>query len=1220
MKNWARWTLLILWLVLLLATTTFWNPFASFPALLKYSVLSVFAAAVFGALVLIMQFYVLTTIIFPLPPRADSKAPKGFGRTFFPILYKKPPISPKAPTRLEEVIGNERAKVEIREVIDMMADPKRYEASGAEVPKGMLFIGPPGVGKTLFARAIANEIGIPFFVLEGGAISGLIFGLGAFKLKTIFGKLRKYKKSILFIDEIDSIAVRRQTDRGFGAVSDMTMTLNTLLTELDGFYGSNMMLIGATNNDVSLDPALLRPGRMDRRIYFESPTPEDRKQLFTYYLKKVKCDLPPPESAAPPAETTPPTAESPAPAPESTVASSETSAPATPDQSKAAADTDKKADADEPYINLDELVMLTANYSPAEIANVVNEAALIGSRPGNPGKVTTEMAIQALERISVGLDRTLVSSGVQLSSHDATVRLSDVVGIDDVKQDILEIVEFLRHGDELRRIGAKIPKGVLLIGPPGVGKTMLAKAMANEAGVPFYGLSGSYLGGAGYGAERIRGLYIQARKNPAAIVFIDEIDTIGGTVSDTGTYRTSALNQLLVELDGLGRSNVITIGATNMEPNLDPAFMRSGRFDRKAYIGVPDAEGRKLIFKQYLKNIKLASEPNLEKLAKESMNFSGADIAAAVNEAAIIAVRYGGKAVEEIDLEEAIERIAVTAGHKLNIGGMNLSKVPDIDVTLDDVKGIDSAKAEAAEVVGLLKNIDKVINSGFKAPKGVLLVGPPGTGKTMLAKAIANEAGVPFYSLSGGDFQSMWAGVGATRVRAVYEQARRSGKPCIVFIDEIDSIGGHRGQDWGGGAIQDSNKTLNQLLSELDGFGKHRVLTIGATNNAEMLDRALLRPGRFDRRIDVPLPNLEGREAILKHYLKNKTCDETVNVLDIARMTVFKAGAQLENVVNEAGLIALRDGKMIISQANLIQAIQRVMFGIPFSGKILADELLHTAYHEAGHAIVSYYKNKKELIQVLTIVPSGYALGYLWSVDKEDYHTRSKEEYLTEMEVSLGGYAAEELLMDSVSSGPSADLRNVGEVARRMIRNWGMGSFKFNIGSAYHGKAYDWNPLSAVAFGPSEESSKQIEQEIKALVDGCLNNVRDLLRTHRDGLDRLAQALIEKETLHFRDIAKILEPERSDIDVEREALAIAEKRTVGKELILNLEAIRALPPPARMSRRKKVELNGDGKNGSDPKSETEKETEEEKDKEKTDQPASETTSESDSSQDKTEKQ
>ncbi len=1112
MKTWAKWTLLVLWVVLLLCTASFWNPFASFPALLKYSVVSVIGAALFGALVILMQFYILMSIIFPLPPRADSKAPKPFGRKFFPFLYKNPPINPKAPTTLEELIGNDRAKIEIREVAEMLSDPTKYKESGAQIPKGMLFIGPPGVGKTLFARAIANEIGVPFFVLEGSSVSGIIMGLGVLKLKTLFAKLRKFDRSILFIDEIDSMAARRRGDRGFGGVSDMNMTLNALLTEMDGFFGSSMMVIGATNNDGILDPAIMRAGRMDRRIYFETPNPEERIELFRYYLKKVNCDI-----AA---------------------------------------------------VDLDEISMLTANYSPAEIAGVVNEAALIGHRPNGPGKVTTEVIIQALERVSVGLERTMVGSGIQIASQDATVRLSDVIGIDDVKQDLVEVVDFLRHGDDLRRIGAKIPKGVLLIGPPGVGKTMLAKAVANEAGVPFYGLSGSYFVNAfaGEGAERLRGLYTQARKSPAAIVFIDEIDSISGTVTPTGSDRTSVLNQLLVELDGLGRSNVITIGATNAEENLDPAFMRSGRFDRKAYVGLPDIEGRKMIFQKYLKNIKLESELNLEKLGKISVNFSGADIAACVNEAAIMAVRRGSKHVEEVDLEKAAERVSITAGHKLNTAGMNLSKVPDIDVMLEDVKGMDSAKAEAAEVVALLKNADKVLASGLKAPKGVLFVGPPGTGKTMLAKAIANEAGVPFYSLSGGDFQSMWQGVGANRIKAVYEQARRGGKPCIVFIDEIDSVGGRRAIDRGFGSVSDSNKTVNQLLTEMDGFGKHKVLTIGATNHADLLDSALLRPGRFDRRIDIPLPNLEGREAIIKSHLKNVQCDETVNPLDIARMTVYEAGADLANIANEAGLIAIRNGRFKISQSDIIQAIQRVMFGVSYAGNILSDELLKTAYHEAGHAIICYFRNEKDRIQVLTIVPAGSAAGYMWPVKKEDYHHTTKEEYMVRMEVGLGGYVAEEMFIGSTSAGPCSDLHTVATYARSMIREWGMGSFKFNVDKAYS-EVYDF-----YKFDISSDTAREIELEIKALVDQCLNNVRGLLSQHKDKMKNLAEALIEKETLNFRDIARILEPHRSEMEIERDLLVMAEKRLVGKVPVINLEAIKGLAVPDQGNGKK----NGSG--------------------------------------------
>jgi ATP-dependent metalloprotease FtsH len=1096
LKSWAKWTLIILWMVLLLCTVQYWNPFTSLPALLKYGVISVIAAAIFAAAYVIFWFWMLMTVIFPLPPRADARAPKSFWIRTFPFLFKRPNINPKAPTTLADMVGNEQAKMEIREVVDMIANPANYAASGAEVPKGMLFVGPPGVGKTLFARAMANEIGIPFYVVEGGSLSGLIMGLGVLKLKTLFGKLRAHGKAILFIDEIDSIGSRRQSDQGFGGIADMNMTLNTLLTEMDGFKSSDIMVVGATNNDGALDPALMRAGRMDRRIYFQTPDPDERQALFRYYLGKVACHI--------------------------------------------------------EDIDFDELAKLTTNYSPAEIAGVVNEAALISRRPGGPGTVNMEMVEQALTRISVGLERSLVGSHVQIGTVDGKVRLDDVIGIDDVKKDILEIVDFLKRGDELRRIGAKIPKGVLLIGPPGIGKTMLAKAMANEANVPFYGLAGSHM----RSSASIRAIYTQARKSPAAIVFIDEIDAISGTMTDAGNVRNNTLNQLLVELDGFGRSNVITIGATNNEGSLDPAFARSGRFDRKAYIGLPDAEARKKIFAKYLSEIKMQAEPNMDKIAAGSTNFSGADIAATVNEAAIIAVRKGKEHVEQEDLEEAIDRISVTAGHKLNTHGMNMSRVPDIEVRLSDIKGMDEAKSEAAEVVALLKYADKITTTGLKAPKGVLLVGRPGTGKTMLAKAIANEAGVPFFALSGGEFQSMWAGVGANRVRAVYEQARRSGKPCIVFIDEIDAIAGARGRDLGGGAIQDSNKTLNQFLVELDGFGKHKVLTIGATNNPDMLDGALLRPGRFDRRIDVPLPNLEGREAIIQHYLSKVTVDPEVRPREIARMTVWKSGADLANMVNEAGLAAIRDGRNAINHIDLIKAIQRVSFGMSISQHLLVQELHATAWHESGHAIVNYFRNKRDRIQMITVVPSGHALGYVWKVDKEERHDKAVQDYLVDIESLLGGYVAERMHKDTTTSGVSSDLEKVSMIASAMIRQCGMGSWKFNTNVAF-GYQYE-SEFQRPTSMASAETEREIELEIKKLVDTCLENVEKLLKTHRQDLEKLATELVEKETLYYRDIVTILEPHRSKADVDKELEEMEERRRVGTPPSINFEGLSGL--------------------------------------------------------------
>jgi len=556
----------------------------------------------------------------------------------------------------------------------------------------------------------------------------------------------------------------------------------------------------------------------------------------------------------------------------------------------------------------------------------------------------------------------------------------------------------------------------------------------------------------------------------------------------------------------------------------------------------------------------------MDRLAKESINFTGADISACVNEAAILAVRSGRKKIIQEDLREAIKKTSATAGHKMNTSGMNFNRVPDVDVKLDSIKGMEEAKGEASEVVALLKAAELVEDMGLKAPRGLLLVGKPGTGKTMLAKAIANEAGVPFYYASGAEFVQVWVGLGPQRVRALYEQARRSGKPAIVFIDEIDALASKRIADMGAGGQNERNNTLNQLLAEMDGFGKHKVLTIGATNNVDMLDPAVLRPGRFDRMIDVPLPDLEGRVGILEHYAKNFKVDPSVNLLDLARITVFSSPATLAKIVNEAGLMAIRDGRTEIKQVDLFSAFERVAAGMAFNRNVIIKELWETAYHEAGHAMAAYYRHKRSRVQVVSVVPRGHSLGITWFPDKDDYHSRNREEMLSEIEVALGSYVAERLYMDTTTQGVYGDLQSAGGIARTMVHDLGMGKFKFSLEAAYGERI-------------SSETAREVDLEIKGIVDSCLSNVEQLLLAKRAELDQFAKALVENETLYFKDIVNILEPNRTDDSIEKEIKELAERKKVGKAPRFSLDVIDGLKEVSQNVKRNGKASNGNGSNG-----------------------------------------
>ena len=443
-------------------------------------------------------------------------------------------------------------------------------------------------------------------------------------------------------------------------------------------------------------------------------------------------------------------------------------------------------------------------------------------------------------------------------------------------------------------------------------------------------------------------------------------------------------------------------------------------------------------------------------------------------------------------------------------------------VTFEDVAGIEEAKEELEEIVEFLRDPKKFTRLGGRIPKGVLLVGSPGTGKTLLARAIAGEADVPFFNISGSEFVEMFVGVGASRVRDLFVQGKKHA-PCIIFIDEIDAVGRHRGAGLGGGH-DEREQTLNQLLVEMDGFESNEgVILISATNRPDVLDPALLRPGRFDRQVVVPVPDLGGRQGILKVHLKKKLVADDVDITVLARGTPGFTGADIENMVNEAALMAARQGKDRVEMADFENAKDKVLMGTERRSMIISEEEKKiTAYHESGHALVAKLLPDTDPIHKVTIIPRGRALGLTQQLPVDEKHTYPKEHLLSNIAILMGGRAAEEIILDTQTTGAGNDIERASELARKMVCDFGMSD---ELGPLTFGKSEEHIFLGreiAQHRDYSELTAQKIDAEVKKIVSGAYSKTSQLIKDNLDILHRMANALLEKETLTSKDVDEIM--------------------------------------------------------------------------------------------------
>jgi cell division protease FtsH len=730
-----------------------------------------------------------------------------------------------------------------------------------------------------------------------------------------------------------------------------------------------------------------------------------------------------------------------------------------------------------------------------------------------------------------GMNKMLSKDSAEKGKSE--VHWDDVIGLENAKRDAWEVVQFIKDADKVKAIGGTMIKGVLMVGPPGCGKTYLAKAIATECKLPFLSAVGSEFVAMfmGMGAARIKSLFKKARQYAAVeggcLIFIDEIDAFatprveevqgfGGGISHNAT-----INQFLTEMDGLRKreNHIVVIAATNMPPEkMDTAIMRSGRFDRKITVEKPTAREREDLIHYYLKKVVSDDSVDVPLIAEKAQWFSPADINNMVREASILAMRDRRSAITQDDMLKALNDVIA------NIEKSGEEKILSnkVNVKWNEVIGMTSAKEEAWELVELLKDRNRVKSVGGKIVKGILLLGPPGCGKTYLAKAMATESGFPFISVMGSDLVGIFVGEGAKKMKSVFKEARQLARAeggCIVFFDEIDTFATHRVEERGFGGGISHNATINQFLMEIDGLRQqeNNIVVIAATNvPEEKLDTAILRAGRIERKIYVNLPNLQERIDLFKYYLTKVKTDDSVNPDLLGRKTLWFSPSDIDSMIREAGLICLRDKRDCITFKDLSAAYDRIAYGAKSNTVLSPAEKEWVAYHESGHAIISYMLHPTDDVIKATIIPHKNALGFMAPRPREEVHIRKKEWFMAEIKVLLASYAAESIKYGTTGSGVSVDFQMAMERAHGMAWQFGMGK---------SGRLGNWGHLVGM-YGQSfisEKTKEILDDDVQSILQECLTDVTNILNANRKLLDYFAQELLAKGELEYDEIEAIFQ-------------------------------------------------------------------------------------------------